>query len=241
MKFEKTIVTVPTYNENKNIKRLIDAILSLKLKDLEILVIDDNSPDGTWKTVQTIAKKNKKVSLLLRKKNRGRGFAGVAGFKYALVHGADYIIEMDADFSHNPKDIPKLLKKIKECDLVLGSRLVKGGKDVGRTVSRRIITKLASFYISFILGLNVKDPNSGFRCFRRKVFKAVNLNKVMADGPAIVQELLYKTHLKRFKICEVPITFKERTVGTSKLGIKQLYSGYVAVLKLKFMHVTGRI
>lgn len=237
----KTIVTIPTYNENENIRKLINTILSLKIKGLEIVVIDDNSPDGTWKIVRDITQKNKKVHLILRKGKRGRGLAGIEGFKYALKKKADFIIEMDADFSHNPADIPKFLDKIKECNVVLGSREVRDGKDVGRGPIRRLITKIANLYIRIILGLKVKDCNSGYRCFRRRVLESINLNSMMSEGPSIVQEILFKTHLNGFKICEVPIVFKEREVGTSKLGIKHLYKGYVMVLKLKLMKVFGSL
>lgn len=237
----KTVVTIPTYNESGNIAKLIGAILKLKVKDLEILVIDDNSPDGTWKIVQDISKKNKQVHLLLRKTNRGRGKAGRAGFMQALKMDADYIIEMDADFSHDPKYIPKLLSKIMGCDVVLGSRLIKGGKDARESPIRRLITVLANLYIQLLLGLRVKDCNSGYRCFRREVLEKIKADKIFSVGPSIVQEVLYKAHLTGFDIKEIPIVFEEREVGKSKLGIKQLYQSYMAVLKLRRMHLTGRI
>jgi len=231
-------VTIPTYNERENIQQLIKDITLYKVS---IVVIDDNSPDGTWKVVEQIGKKNKKVYLLKRVHERGRGTAGIAGFKYALKKGADVIIEMDADYSHNPKYIPDLMKRIKECDLVLGSRLVKGGRDIGRPYWRQLLTKMANLYIKIMLGLKVRDCNSGYRCFRREVLEAIDLDKTVSTGPSIVQELLYKTHLKGFKICEVPISFVERQKGTSKLGFKHLYKGYIMVLQLKWWHLTGRI
>lgn len=237
----KTVVTIPTYNERENIVKLINSILKLRITDLEILVIDDNSPDGTWKLVQDISKKNKKVHLLLRKKGRGRGKAGRAGFVQALKIGADYIVEMDADFSHHPKYIPRLLSKIKGCDVVLGSRLVKGAKDARASHIRRLITILANLYIQIVLGVKVRDCNSGYRCFSRKVLEKIKANKIFSAGPSIVQEVLYKSHLAGFDIREIPIVFEEREVGKSKLGLKQLYQGYISVLKLKWMHITGRI
>jgi len=237
----KTIVMIPTYNEKENIGKLVSQILALKIENLEIVVIDDSSPDGTAEIVKGIASKNKKVHLILRTKNKGRGYAGKAGYKYALEHNADYIIEMDADFSHNPEYIPELLKKIKECDLVLGSRAVKGGKEVGRNIIRRLITKMANFYIRALLGLNVKDTNSGFRCFRRSVLENIGVDKITSKGPSIVQEVLFMAHLKGFKIKEIPIVFKERKLGTSKLGIPQLFGGYIIVLKLKLLHLMKAI
>jgi dolichol-phosphate mannosyltransferase len=229
----KTSVIIPTYNERESIKKLIEEILKLKTRNIEIIVVDDFSPDGTWKVVKEIARKKKNVHLLLRKGKRGRGLAGKCGFKFALKHNADYIIEMDADFSHNPKDILKLLKKIKNFDIVLGSRAVKGGKEIERGIIRRAITKLANFYIRLLLRLDVKDCNSGFRCFKRKVLEEIDVNNIKSKGPAIIQEVLFKAHLKGFKIAEVPITFVNRKLGRSKLGIRQLIQGYLMVIKLK--------
>ena len=229
---------IPTYNERENIQKLIKEILKY---NVDILVVDDNSPDGTGELVKNIAKKNKKVHLLLRTKNRGRGLAGIAGFKYAINNKYDYIIEMDADFSHDPRYILNFLKKMGEADVVLGSRAVKGGKQIGRSAIRRMITKLANFYIRAIFGLRVKDCNSGYRCFHRKVLEAINLDKFISKGPSIVQEVLYRVHLKGFKIEEIPIVFVERKKGSSKLGPKQLWKGYTMVLKLRLMKLFGMV
>jgi len=237
----KTIVTIPTYNERENIQILIKKILSLKVPGLETLVIDDNSPDGTWKVIKNIAKKNKGVHLLLRTAKRGRGYAGRAGFIWALKNNADYIIEMDADLSHNPKYIPKLLEKVKKTDVVLGSRLVQGGVDKRESAIRRVITKLANLYTEIILGLKVKDCNSGYRCFTRKALEKINPEDIFSEGPSIVQEVLFKAHLKGLKVNEIPITFTERKLGQSKLGIKQLYKGYIMVLKLKYLSITKKL
>lgn len=237
----KTTVIIPTYNERENIKSLITNIIKLNIHNIHVLVVDDNSPDQTWKIVQDMSKKNKHIHLLRRMHERGRGSAGIAGFKAALKKGADLIIEMDADYSHNPKYIPSLIEASKHCDLVLGSRLVKGGKDVGRPYWRQLLTIAANWYIKIMLGLKVYDCNSGFRCFRKEIFVKVALNKMVSTGPSIVQELLYKTHLNGFEICEIPIHFVEREKGTSKLGFKHLYKGYIMVLHLKWWHITGRI
>lgn len=237
----KPFVMIPTYNEKENIKNLIDKILGLNIKDLHIVVSDDNSPDGTWKIVQEISRKNKNVHLLLRKKGKGRGFAGRDGFIYCLKHNADAIIEMDADMSHDPKYIPAMLKELKNADVVLGSRRVEGAKEVGRNFIRRMTTYLANLYTRIMLGIKVKDCNSGFRCFKRKVLEKINLEKLESKGPSIVQEVLFKAHLKGFKIKEIPITFVNRTKGYSKLGITQLLAGYFMVLKLKIQHILGLI
>ena len=237
----KTFIMIPTYNEKENIENLIDKILSLKIRNLHVVVADDNSPDGTWKIVNDISKKNRNVHLLLRKKDKGRGAAGRDGFVYCLKHGADAVVEMDADLSHDPKYIPLMLSELKNADLILGSRRVEGSKEVGRSLFRKFVTFGANLYIKLMLGLNVKDCNSGFRCFKRKVLEGINLKKLESKGPAIIQEVLFKAHLKGFKIKEIPITFSERTKGHSKLGIPQLAQGYFMVLKLKILKLIGEI
>tara|TARA_Y100000310_G_C20703189_1_gene832002 strand:+ start:7154 stop:7855 length:702 start_codon:yes stop_codon:yes gene_type:complete len=232
---------VPTYNEKENIKTLIDEILKLKIKNLHIVVVDDNSPDNTWKIVQQISKKNKNVHLLLRKSDKGRGSAGRDGFIYCLKHGADIIVEMDADMSHNPKYILVMIKELKNADVILGSRRVKGSKEIGRSQFRRLVTLIANLYITWMLGIRVKDCNSGYRCFKREVLEKIKSEKIESKGPSIVQEVLFKTHLNKFRIKEIPITFINRTKGKSKLGLKQLAAGYFMVLKLKFMKLIGEI
>jgi dolichol-phosphate mannosyltransferase len=237
----KTYVMIPTYNEQENISALVGEVLGLKIKGLHILVVDDNSPDGTSLIVKEIAKENKNVHLLVRTKKRGRGSAGKEGMLYCLDKGADIIIEMDGDFSHHPKYIPQMLKEIKRYDVVLGSRLVQGGHDIGRGILRRTITKLANLYITFMLGIKIKDCNSGFRCFRRDLLKRIRPEKFESKGPAIVQEMLYKAHLAGARIKEIPIDFINRTKGKSKLGLRELAMGYWMVLKLKLLHVAGRL
>lgn len=237
----KPFVMIPTYNESENIKDLIGEILKLKIKNLHVVVVDDNSPDKTWKIVQDISKKKKNVHLLLRKKDKGRGAAGRDGFIYCLRNGAGIIVEMDADMSHNPKYIPTMIKELKNADLILGSRRVEGGKEIGRSSFRRFVTWGANLYIKIMLGIKVKDCNSGFRCFKRKVLEAIKLENLESKGPSIVQEVLFKAHLKGFRIKEIPITFVNREKGHSKLGIPQLAQGYFMVLKLKIKHLAGRV
>lgn len=237
----KKIVVIPTYNERENIVKLINQINKLKIDNTRILVVDDNGPDGTSDLVKEISKRNKNVHLLLRKEDKGRGSAGIAGFKEALEMGGDIICEMDADFSHDPKHLPDLINNLKDCDVTIGSRFVVGGSDEDRPILRRLITILANFYIGVLLGLRVRDCNSGYRCFKRKVLEKIDLNKIISKGPSIVQEILYKTHLAGFKVKEVPIEFIERKEGKSKLGLKHLYKGYTMVLKLKFLRLIGKI
>lgn len=237
----KPFVMIPTYNEKENIENLIDRILKLKIKNLHIVVADDNSPDGTWRIVQEMSRKSRNVHLLLRTKDKGRGAAGKDGFIYCLRHGADIVVEMDADMSHDPKYIPLMIEELKNADLVIGSRRIEGGSEFGRSLFRKFVTWGANLYIRIMLGIRVKDCNSGFRCFKRKVLEGINAEKLQSKGPAIVQEALFKAHLKGFKIKEIPITFINRTKGYSKLGIPQLAAGYFMVLKLKMQHLFGAI
>lgn len=237
----KTFVMIPTYNEKENIKNLIGKILKLGIDNLHVVVVDDNSPDGTSRIVKELSKKYKNVHLLLRTKSRGRGFSGRDGYIFCLKHGADAVVEMDADMSHDPKYIPMMLKELKNADLVLGSRRIRGGKEVGRSLLRKTITHIANSYIRLVLGLDVMDCNSGFRCFRRKALEGIAPEKLQSKGPAIVQEVLFKAHLNGFRIKEMPIVFVDRTEGNSKLGMPQIISGYFMVLKLKMQRLLGMI
>ena len=186
----KTFVMIPTYNEKENIEDLIGKILKLKIQNLHIVVADDNSPDKTWKIVQKISKKNGNVHLLLRKKDKGRGAAGKDGFIYCLNHGADVVVEMDADMSHDPKYIPSMINELKNADLVLGSRRVEGGKEIGRSAIRKMITHLANLYIRMMLGLKVKDCNSGFRCFKREALKKIKISTFCSEKKTKAEERL---------------------------------------------------
>ncbi len=232
---------IPTYNEAINIEKLIESIMALKIVNLSIVVVDDNSPDGTWKIVEDFKKKYSNVHIIRRMNDRGRGRAGIEGFQHCLNNKADIILEMDADFSHDPKDIPALLKGLERADVVLGSRRVTGGKDIGRPWWRKSITFLANLYIRLITGMNVKDCNSGFRAFRSPVLKGVQLENFTSIGPSIVQELLYKSYIKGYSILEIPIVFKEREVGNSKMRVQQLYQGYLFVLYLRWKKYRGKL
>lgn len=229
--YPKVIVIIPTYNEADNIGSLLDEILAVA-PDSEVVVVDDDSPDGTWQIVLDRSKNDNRIHLLHRKEGRGRGMAGIAGFRYALAHGADYIIEMDGDFSHEPDFIPDLIDGVKDADLVLGSRYVKGGRDC-RRFTRRFISRLAGLYIRFISGIHVKDPTSGYRCFKREILEDINIDTLKAKDPFIVTEVLYRCHKERAWLKEVPIVFKDREKGVSKLGLKILLLNLWKVLKLR--------
>lgn len=223
----KTYVIIPTYNEAGNIEALLKEIKAQNIPGLIPVVVDDNSPDGTAK----IAEKEAKV--ILRTKDRGRGSAGIEGFKYALKEGADYIIEMDADFSHHPKYLKDLIKPMDKYDIVIGSRFVEGGKDLDRGIARKVVTTFARNYIKWILGIKVNDITSGYRCFRRKVLEAIGLDHMISAGPSIVSEILYKASLKGFKIYETPIVFEDRKTGETKLNAKILLKTLYMIYKFR--------
>ena len=235
----KTYVMIPTYNERENIENLIGEILNLKISDLHVVVVDDNSPDGTSEIVKNLSKEHPEAELLLRTSGRGRGSAGIAGFKYALEHGADCVVEMDADFSHHPKYIPSFLEAIQEADMIIGSRFVGEGKDINRGFIRRIITFLAGVYVRTLLGLKIRDVSSGYRCFKRKVLEAIELDSVISTGPSIVSEVFYRAHLKGFSIKEIPIEFADRTHGQTKLNYIVLIKTLLMVLKFKRLNKKG--
>ena len=236
----KIVVTIPTYNEIENIASLTEAVLE-KDPRIEVLVADDNSPDGTWKAVGEMAAQNPRVHLLHRTTDRGRGRAGRAGFAWALDHGADVAFEMDADWSHHPRHLPALIAALESHDVVLGSRRVPGGEDVGRTALRRAITAASNLYVRLLLGVPVKDCNSGYRGFRRSALEAIDVRHAFSPGPALVHELLYKARLRRLRIAEVPIRFKDRERGTSTLTFRTLMRSYVTILRLRWLALTGRI
>jgi len=228
----KIIVTIPTWNESLNIKLLIDEILALKNKDLEIVVADDNSPDGTWKIVEEISKINKKVHLLHRVTNKGRGLAGIDGFKKAMELGADIIVEMDADFSHHPRHIPELVNSLQNADVSIGSRFKIGGYDK-RGLKRRVLTKGSNAFANIVLGVNLTDPNSGYRCYKREAMGKI-VDKLKAPGPDIVQDVIDKCKINNLKLIEIPIDFQDRERGETTKTFKDFINGAVTTLKLRF-------
>ena len=229
----RIFATIPTYNEASNILPLIDSLLKTS-RYLEVLVIDDNSPDGTWRVVKDLAEKSPRVHLLHRVHERGRGTAGIAGFKKALELGADLVIEMDGDWSHHPRFIRPLLKASRQADVVIGSRLVPGGGETGRHGIRTLITQLANLYIRTVLGIPVRDCTSGYRVFRRWVLEKIDWDNVASTGPAIVQEVLVAAHSMDARFLEVPILFEERRAGQSTFNSKILMQGLAAQLRLRF-------
>ena len=224
---------IPTFNEAENIGPLIDEILA-QGPSWAVLVVDDDSPDGTWEIVQKRAEEDERVHLLHRTENRGRGWAGIAGFRQALDLGADWVLEMDADFSHHPRYIADLVEAASDADLVIGSRLVPGGGERGRSLFRRAITRGAALFIRVVLRLPVRDPTSGFRLFRRNVLEAMPWDAMRARGPEVVQEVLLAAHARGFRIVEVPIMFEDRRAGQSTFNLGIAIRSLFAIVRLRF-------
>jgi dolichol-phosphate mannosyltransferase len=230
----KIMIMIPTYNEAENIARLLTEILEY-VPGVDILVVDDNSPDGTGQIVDKISSENPKVHILHRKKLRGRGLAGIAGLRYALNWGAEAVVEMDADFSHHPKYLPPLLEGLSQAEVVLGSRFVRGGADVGRGYLRHAITVFANWYIRLVLGINIRDCTSGYRVFKREVLETIDVDTLISRGPAIVQEILYSSILSGFRVKEVPIVFVDRQRGNSSFNFKIMFEGFMMIPVLRYL------
>jgi dolichol-phosphate mannosyltransferase len=228
----KILIVMPTYNEKENIKKIIPLIRAAD-RSLHVLVIDDASPDGTADEVKKIAKKNRNVRLLERSGKLGLGTAYVEGFKYAIKHKYDYVFEMDADFSHDPKFLGDFIIAMKESDVVVGSRYLKGVSVVNWPISRLILSTFASFYARTVTGMPLSDCTSGFNCYRREVLEAINPDTIHSDGYSFQIEMHYKAWKKGFRVKEVPIIFVDRHSGTSKLSDNIIWEAIFIVWKLR--------
>jgi len=214
---ERALVIIPTYNEKENVRSVVELVLS-QAPNIDVLIVDDNSPDGTPAIVSEMAKADPRINLMSRPGKMGLGTAYIAGFKWGLPRGYAYLIEMDADFSHDPREIPNMLKAIQTADLVLGSRYIDGVRVVNWPLSRLFLSKGASYYVRIITGLPVCDPTGGFKCFRRCVLETIELNKVRSNGYTFQIEMSYKAWLEGFRVREIPITFADRYAGKSKMS-----------------------
>ena len=235
---KKALVIIPTYNERENIPKLLPLVLSQD-EIIDVLIVDDNSPDGTANWVKQQTESNGRIKLLEREKKLGLGTAYITGFKYALKNNYDYIFEMDADFSHNPSKIPDFLKEIEKHDLVLGSRYKDGVNVVNWPMSRLMLSLFANVYTRSITGMPVRDATSGFKCFRREVLLAIDLNKVKSNGYAFQIEMTFKAWKKGFSIKEISIVFIDRVKGSSKMSRKIVREAILMVWKLRFSSVFG--
>lgn len=229
----KTLIIIPTYNEADNISRLLDSIHS-RLPGADILVVDDNSPDGTATVVEGRMKTDPRLSIMKRAGKLGLGSAYIAGFKHALERGYDIVFEMDADFSHNPVYLPTFMEAIKEADLVLGSRYVEGGGVENWPLLRRLISLGGSMYGRLILGAPYRDLTGGFKCFRRKTLEAIDLDGVHSEGYSFQIELTYRVHKKGLRIREIPIVFVDRLGGESKMSWKIFLEAIFRVWQMRW-------
>ncbi len=231
---EKAVVIIPTYNEKENIRAIIEAVMNLD-KGYHVLVVEDNSPDGTAQIVKEMMKTYPdSLHILERPGKQGLGTAYIAGFKWAIENGYDYIFEMDADFSHNPEDLVRLHQAIIDgADLAIGSRYVTGVNVVNWPMGRVLMSYYASAYVRFITGMKVRDTTAGFKCYRRKVLETIDFDKIRFKGYAFQIEMKFTAWKHGFKIVEVPIIFTDRTQGTSKMSGGIFSEAVMGVIKLK--------
>ena len=237
---KRILVIIPTYNERENIRKLIPMVME-QHASIDILVVDDNSPDGTAHEVEKWANETSRVRLMNRPAKLGLGTAYVAGFRFALESLYDLIFEMDADFSHDPKEIPKFLEVIGRYDLVIGSRYVQGVNVVNWPMSRLLLSWSANLYTRIVTGLPVKDSTSGYKCFKREVLETIDLDRVHSDGYAFQIEMNYKVWKKGFSLFEIPIVFEDRNVGVSKMNPGIIREAAGMVWKLRLLGLLGRI
>ncbi len=239
-----SLVIIPTYNEIENVEAIIGAVTSLGGHDFDVLVVDDNSPDGTAAVVERIMAErgDSRVNLLKRAGKMGLGTAYIEGFKWALAAGYDYVIEMDADFSHRPEDlIPLQAACAERADVSVGSRYVSGVNVVNWPIGRVLMSYFASKYVKVITGMKVHDTTAGFVCYRRSVLEAIDLEKVEFKGYAFQIEMKFTAYKKGFKIEEVPIVFVNRRLGTSKMSGGIFSEALLGVVKLRLRAMTGKI
>lgn len=225
------LVVIPTYNERENITEVINRVLA-QTPNLDILVVDDNSPDKTGDLIDELRRTEPRLNLLCRSGKLGLGTAYITGFKYALEKGYDYIFEMDADLSHDPDEIPNFLNAVKDADLVIGSRYINGVNVVNWPLQRLMLSYCASVYTRVVTGLPIKDVTGGFKCFRRSVLESINLNSIRSGGYAFQIELNWKAWMAGFRIREIPIIFVDRTVGQSKMSNDIVWEAILLVWKL---------
>ena len=238
---ERALVIVPTYNERQNIARLIESVLGQDPR-LEVLVVDDGSPDGTGGIVDEIAARNGRVHALHRASKMGLGTAYLAGFAWALERPYDFVFEMDADFSHDPNHLPQFLDAIQGADLVLGSRYRHGKVTVVNwPIARLLLSYSANVYARAVTGMRLFDSTGGFKCFRRKVLEAIDLTAVRSNGYAFQIEMSFRAWNKGFRIVEIPIVFVDRTEGESKMSKKIVREAVWMVWRLRWWAITGRL
>jgi len=233
------LVVIPTYNEAENIPRLVPIVL--EQGPLDILVVDDGSPDGTAAIVREFGAKDPRVNLIVREGKQGLGTAYVAGFRFAIERGYDVVFEMDADFSHDPKEIPAFLSSVRDADLVVGSRYTNGVRVLNWPINRLLLSYFANVYTRFLIGLPLHDATGGFKCYRRAVLEAIDLDKIRSNGYAFQIEMSYKAWRKGFRLVEIPIIFLDRQSGSSKMSKHIVYEAFFMLWKLRVMSLLRKL
>ncbi len=236
----KTLIIIPTYNERENAENIINSALSQN-ESIDILIIDDGSPDGTADIVKNMMKNNKKINLIERPKKMGLGSAYVRGFKYAIKNNYDYVFEMDADFSHDPGDINRFLEEIKNYDLIIGSRYHDGVSVVNWPIKRLLLSYFANVYARVITGVPVDDLTGGFKCYRVPFLSKIDLDRIKSDGYGFQIEIDVKVYRKNGRVKEIPIIFRDRVEGTSKMNKKIIWEAFWLVWRLRFLSIIKKI
>jgi dolichol-phosphate mannosyltransferase len=237
----RATVCLPTYNERENLEAMIGALGAVLGPDGRVLVIDDNSPDGTGEIADRLAAELPHVDVLHRERKEGLGPAYLAGFRRALADGAELVLEMDCDFSHDPADVPRLIEAAQDADVALGSRYVPGGRVGNWGLWRRFVSSGGSLYARLLLGVPVRDLTGGFKCYRREVLEAIDLDAIHSKGYAFQIETTYRALRRGFRVVEVPITFVDREVGGSKMSRAIVFEGFWKVPVLRLAALRGRL
>jgi glycosyltransferase involved in cell wall biosynthesis len=226
-----TAIIIPTYNESENLEQLVGLILALPL-DTDVIVVDDNSPDGTGEIADRLAAEDGRVHVIHRAGELGLGTAYVAGFRQALLLEAEWILTMDADFSHHPRHIPSLVARVDGPQVVVGSRYVQGGGTRYCSLKRRLLSRAANGFVRLMLGLEARDATAGFRCYRRDALEAIDLTAIFSDGYSFLIEMLYRCQRRGYHIAEVPIIFEDRRHGASKISRQEILKAVYTVMRL---------
>jgi dolichol-phosphate mannosyltransferase len=237
---QRALIIFPTYNEKDNIEKIVHAVLPLDAR-IHVLIADDNSPDGTGKIADRLSEQEERVFVLHREKKQGLGKAYIAGFKWAIEKEFDYIFEMDADFSHGPEYIKTFLREIQENDLVIGSRYVSGVNVINWPMSRLLLSYYANMYSRIVTGLPIRDATGGYKCFRRKVLEAIDLDNVHSSGYSFQIEMNMRVWKKGFRIKEIPIVFIDRVAGNSKMSKKIMREAIWMVWWLRIKSIFGAL
>jgi dolichol-phosphate mannosyltransferase len=241
----RALIVIPTYNEKENIPIIVDRVMKVDVsefvRDLHVLVVDDNSPDGTAAVVESMAAANAHVSLLRREGKQGLGKAYVAGFQWALERGYDFVFEMDADLSHQPEYLPEFFRSLQNCDMVVGSRYVRGVNVINWPLKRLLISYFGNLYARIVTGMKVKDVTAGYVGYRADVLRAIDLQRVSASGYSFQIEMKYRTWKLGYRLCETPIIFYDRTIGASKMSTNIIREGLLLVWKLKIKSFFGKL